>query len=638
MHRPRGALATATMLEYSRWKYAVFAIVLFLSALYSLPNLYPKDPAIQVSANRGAVVDAALKTRVEGLLAAKGIAWSRSEIDEDKLVVRVANADLQAKASNVVRPELGSGYTVALNLASNVPEWLQGIGGKPMSLGLDLQGGVHFLMEVDQRAAIAKRSDGFTDEIRSVLRESNIPYTSVDRDGQGILIRLSKAEDLGRARSKIALSAPELVFADVDGQPAALRATIPNTFVDTIVDEAIDQNMTTLRNRINALGVAEPQVSRQGQSRIVVLIPGMQDPTEAKKMIGATATLEYRAVTASGAAAYAARDTGRVPPDSRLYFKRTLGPDGKPEPILLNKRTIVTGDQLVSASAFLDSQSSGTPAVSVELNNLGGDKMFKYTQDNVGKLMAAVYIETIPDTKVVNGQEVRTSRVTEEVISAATVQGVFGRNFQTTGLDSMEEANSLAMLLRAGSLAAPMVIVQERIIGPSLGAENVERGTTAVLYSFLFVLVFFLFYYKVFGIVTNVALLLNLLIVIAFMSAIGATLSLPGLAGIALTVGMSVDANVLINERIREELRNGNTPLASIAAGYDKASGTIADANVTALLGGIAMAAFGSGPIKGFGITLIIGILSSMYTAVSVSRGMATLMYGHRRKLTKLAI
>ena len=424
----------------------------------------------------------------------------------------------------------------------------------------------------------------------------------------------------------------------MDGQPAALRATIPNTFVDTIVDEAIDQNMTTLRNRINALGVAEPQVSRQGQSRIVVLIPGMQDPTEAKKMIGATATLEYRAVTASGAAAYAARDTGRVPPDSRLYFKRTLGPDGKPEPILLNKRTIVTGDQLVSASAFLDSQSSGTPAVSVELNNLGGDKMFKYTQDNVGKLMAAVYIETIPDTKVVNGQEVRTSRVTEEVISAATVQGVFGRNFQTTGLDSMEEANSLALLLRAGSLAAPMVIVQERIIGPSLGAENVERGTTAVLYSFLFVLVFFLFYYKVFGIVTNVALLLNLLIVIAFMSAIGATLSLPGLAGIALTVGMSVDANVLINERIREELRNGNTPLASIAAGYDKASGTIADANVTALLGGIAMAAFGSGPIKGFGITLIIGILSSMYTAVSVSRGMATLMYGHRRKLTKLAI
>ena len=626
------------MLEYPRWKLAIIAIVLFLSALYSLPNLYPKDPAVQVSANRGAVVDAALKTRIEGLLKANGVAYTRSEIDDGKLVVRVPNADLQAKASNIVRPELGSGYTVALNLATNVPEWLQKIGGKPMSLGLDLQGGVHFLMEVDEKAAIAKRSEGFTDQIRGALREANLSYNNVERDGQGVTIQLSSAADLDRARSRIALVAPDLVVTPVDGQPATLRASIPDAVIRTIVDQAIEQNMTTLRNRINALGVAEPQVSRQGQSRIVVLIPGLQDPTEAKKLIGATATLEYRAVTGRGSAAYTARDTGRVPPDSRLYFMRTPGPDGKPEPILLNKRTIVTGDQLVNATGFLDSQSSGTPAVSVQLNKAGGDRMFKFTRDNVGKLMAAVYIETIPDVKVVNGQEVRTSRVSEEVINAATVQGVFGPNFQTTGLDSMEEAQSLALLLRAGSLAAPMLIVQERIIGPSLGAENVQRGTQAVLYSFLFVLVFFLFYYKVFGVVTNVALLLNLLIVIAFMSAIGATMSLPGLAGIALTVGMSVDANVLINERIREELRIGNTPLSSIAAGYDKAAGTIADANVTALLGGIAMAAFGSGPIKGFGITLIIGILSSMYTAVSVSRGIATLMYGHRRKLTKIAI
>jgi preprotein translocase subunit SecD len=626
------------MLEYPRWKLAIIAIVLFLSALYSLPNLYPKDPAVQVSANRGTVVDAALKSRVEGILKAGGVAWTRSEIEDEKLVVRVGNADLQAKASNLVRPELGTGYTVALNLATNVPEWLQKIGGKPMSLGLDLQGGVHFLMEVDERAAITKRSEGFTDQVRATLREGNINYTNVERDSQGILIQLASADDVNRARSRIATAAPDLQVVAVDGQPAALRASIPGAVIKTIVDQAIEQNMTTLRNRINALGVAEPQVSRQGQSRIVVLIPGLQDPTEAKKLIGATATLEYRAVTAQGSAAYTARDTGRVPPDSRLYFMRDIGPDGKPVPILLNKRTIVTGDQLVAATAFLDSQSTGTPAVSVQLNKAGGDRMFKYTQDNVGKPMAAVYIETIPDVKVVNGQEVRTSRVSEEVINAATVQGVFGSNFQTTGLSSMDEANSLALLLRAGSLAAPMLIVQERIIGPSLGAENVQRGTQAVLYSFLFVLVFFLFYYKMFGLVTNIALLLNLLIVIAFMSAIGATLSLPGLAGIALTVGMSVDANVLINERIREELRLGNTPLSSIAAGYDKAAGTIADANVTALLGGIAMAAFGSGPVKGFGITLIIGILSSMYTAVSVSRGIATLMYGHRRKLTKIAI
>lgn len=625
------------MLVFARWKYVLIAIVLVLTGLYSLPNLYPKDPAVQVSANRGAKVDAALNTRVDSLLKANKLAFSRSEIEDGKLVVRVANTDIQAKASNLVRDELGSGYTVALNLATNVPHWLEAIGGKPMSLGLDLQGGVHFLMEVDEKAAIEKRSEGFADEIRSVLREAEIPYNNVTRDSRGILVQLKGEADYSRARNKIAASAPELSLAEEPGQPGSLRASVPDSFVKQIVDEAIEQNMTTLRNRINALGVAEPLVSRQGVSRIVVQIPGLQDPTEAKKMIGATATLEYRAVAATGAAAVAARDTGRSPPDARLYFMRELGPDGKPAPILLSKRTLVTGDQLVSASAQLDSQ-SGTPAVSIELNKSGGDKMFKFTQDNVGKLMAAVYIETIPDVKLVNGQEVRTSRVTEEVISAATVQGVFGRNFQTTGLENMAEAQNLALLLRAGSLAAPMMIVEERIVGPSLGAENIQRGTQAVLYSFVFVLVFFLFYYKVFGLVTNIALLLNLLIVIAFMSAIGATMSLPGLAGIALTVGMSVDANVLINERIREELRLGNTPLSSIAAGYDKAAGTIADANVTALLGGIAMAAFGSGPIKGFGITLIVGILSSMYTAVSVSRGIATLMYGHRRKLAKISI
>jgi len=542
---------------------------------------------------------------------------------------------VQAKAANLIRPELGSGYTVALNLASTVPHWLQAIGGEPMSLGLDLQGGVQFLMEVDEKAAVEKRSESFVDEVRTVLRENQIAYGSVVRSPAGIQIELKRAEDVNRARNQIASSAPELVLTIDSAKPTNLLATIPAAVIKKITDDAVEQNMTTLRNRINALGVAEPVIQRQGSGRIVVQMPGLQDTAEAKKLIGATATLEYRGVVAGNATE--ARDTGNIPPEARLYFMRDMGPDGKPIPILLSKRTIVTGDQLVSASALLDNQ-SGTPAVSIELNKLGGDKMFKFTQDNVGKLMAAVYIETIPDVKLVNGQEVRTSRVTEEVISAATVQGVFGRNFQTTGLENMAEAQNLALLLRAGSLAAPMMIVEERIVGPSLGAENIQRGTQAVLYSFVFVLVFFLFYYKVFGLVTNIALLLNLLIVIAFMSALGATMSLPGLAGIALTVGMSVDANVLINERIREELRLGNTPLSSIAAGYDKAAGTIADANVTALLGGIAMAAFGSGPVKGFGITLIVGILSSMYTAVSVSRGIATLMYGHRRKLTKISI
>ena len=623
------------MLEFARWKYVVIAIVLLFTTLYSLPNLYPKDPALQITANRGASIDAALVSRVAGLLSSNHLAYESVAIQGTDLLVRLGNTDLQARASNVIRPALGSGYTVALNLASTVPGWLQSLGAKPMSLGLDLQGGVHFLMEVDQKAAIEKRSDGFLDEIRSVLRENQIPYTTVSRTPAGIQVQLKNIADAGRARNQIAASAPELTLNTDAAQPTVLLALIPDTVMKKITDDAIEQNMTTLRNRINSLGVAEPVIQRQGASRIVVQLPGLQDTAEAKKLIGATATLEYRAVVEGNA--IDARDTGSIPPEARLYFMRETGADGKPVPILLSKRTLVTGDQLVNASAQLDSQ-SGTPAVSIELNKLGGDKMFKFTQDNVGKLMAAVYIETIPDVKIVDGKEVRTSRVSEEVISAAVVQGVFGRSFQTTGLSNMAEAKNLALLLRAGSLAAPMVIVEERIVGPSLGAENVHRGTQAVLYSFLFVLVFFVFYYKTFGVITNVALLLNLLIVVAIMSVLGATMSLPGLAGIALTVGMSVDANVLINERIREELRIGNTPLSSIAAGYDKAAGTIADANITAMLGGVAMAAFGSGPVRGFGITLVVGILSSMYTAVSVSRGIATLVYGRQRKLTKISI
>jgi preprotein translocase subunit SecD len=625
------------MLEYARWKYVLIVFVLVLTAVYSLPNLYPKDPAVQITANRGAAVDAALVSRVETLLKLNKVPVKRIDIEKSSLVVRLNSAGVQATASNLIRDTLGSGYTVALNLASTVPHWLEAIGGKPMSLGLDLQGGVHFLMEVDEKAAIDKRSEGYLDEIRGVLREHQIPYIDVSRQDGGIQVQLKSADDASAARNEINSSAPELVVAVDDAKPNVLIASIPQAVIKKISDDAVEQNMSTLRNRINALGVREPVVQRQGRGRIVVQMPGLQDTAEAKKLIGATATLEYRAVVAADADAVAARDSGQVPPEARLYFMRELGPDGKPVPILLSKRTLVTGDQLINAGSQLDSQ-SGTPAVTIELNKVGGDKMFKFTQDNVGKLMAAVYIETIPDVKMVDGKEVRTSHVTEEVISAARVQGVFGKNFQTTGLESMAEAQNLALLLRAGSLAAPMVIVEERIVGPSLGAENVTRGTEAVLYSFVFVLVFFLFYYKVFGVITNLALLLNLLIVVALMSALGATMSLPGLAGIVLTVGMSVDANVLINERIREEIRLGNTPRASIIAGYDKAMATIIDAHLTTFLAGFAMGAFGSGPIKGFGITLMIGIASSLYTAVSVSRGITTQIYGHQRKLTKISI
>ncbi|HRF53113.1 MAG TPA: protein translocase subunit SecD, partial [Aquimonas sp.] len=387
--------------------------------------------------------------------------------------------------------------------------------------------------------------------------------------------------------------------------------------------------------RINELGVSEPIVQRQGSTRIVVQLPGVQDTAQAKKIIGATATLEYRAVAEGDA--LAARDTGRVPPDARLYYRREKGVDGRPVPILLKKSVIASGDQLTGATSGMDPQ-SGTPKVDVTLNPMGGQRMFEFSRENVGKPMAVVFVERTTETRIVDGQKVQTSRTVEEVINVATVRDVLGRQFQTTGLDSPEEAAQLALLLRAGSLAAPMQIAEERIIGPSLGAENIRAGVNAVTYSFIFVLVFFVVYYKMFGLITNLALFINLLMVVAVMSILGATLTLPGLAGIALTVGMSVDANVLINERIREELRAGNTPLTSIANGYTKAAGTIADANITAVLAGIALFAFGTGPVKGFAVTLIVGILTSMYSAVSASRGIASLIYGSRRKLSGLSI
>ena len=385
-----------------------------------------------------------------------------------------------------------------------------------------------------------------------------------------------------------------------------------------------------MRNRINELGVSEPIVQRQGNSRIVVQLPGVQDTAQAKKILGATATLEYRAQVDGNA--LDAASTGRVPGTARLYYMR-----GSRQPVLLSKSILASGDQLVDARSGFDPQSN-SPMVSITLNNVAGKRMLDFTTDNVGRSMGVVYIERIPETKIVDGKEVQTVRAREEVINYARVNGVFGKNFQTTGLDSSQEASELALLLRAGSLAAPVDIIEERIIGPSLGAENIEKGWKAVMFSFVFVLFFFVVYYKMFGLVTNVALLLNLLLVVAVMSILGATLTLPGLAGIALTIGMSVDANVLINERIREELRAGSPPLLAIKEGFEKAGGTILDANVTAMLAGIALFAFGTGPVKGFAVSLIVGILTSMYTAVSVSRGITTLIYGRRRKLAGLSI
>lgn len=622
------------MLTYARWKYVVMVLVLIASTLYALPNLFPPDPAVQVTAARNAPVDETLRQRVLDTLKQAGIAPKAVELEDGNLLVRLPNADVQAKAGDTLRPVLGSDYVTALSLAPTAPGWLDSIRARPMLLGLDLQGGVRFLMQVDREAALEKRVQGLAEDIRNALRDERVVYQSVEPATDAVTVTLSRPGDAERARDVILQTLNTGVIggqspASVEVEGGRLTVRLSEAELTRAAIEAVEQNVATLRNRVNALGVAEPVIQRQGDERIVVELPGVQDTAEAKRILGATATLEYRAVI-EGDAEEAAR-TGIVPPGAKLYRVRGGGH------ALLSRRIIASGDQLIGASSMLDPQ-SGTPAVSVRLNSVGGDRMYAFTSRNVGKPMAVVYIERIPEVRTVGGREVRTTRVVEEVISIANIQEPFGNQFQTTGLDSMKEAADLALLLRAGSLAAPMTFVAEGVIGPSLGAENVERGLRAVMFSFVFALAFFIVYYRMFGIITCLALLLNLLMLVAVMSLFGATLTLPGLAGIALTVGMSVDANVLINERIREELRAGMPPQTAIASGYDKASGTIADANITAILAGIALFAFGTGPIQGFAVALIVGIVTSMYTAVSVSRGIATLIYGRRRKLQSIAI
>ena len=613
------------MLEFPRWKYFVILLVLALSVVYALPNVFQSDYAVQVTANRGAVLDEALKTRVGGYLAEAGVQPKSVAVENESLLVRLADADAQTLAADTLRGNLGENYTVALNLASNVPPWLDRLGARPMVLGLDLQGGVHFVLQVDQKAALEKRVDAYVEDVRVTLRDNRIRYTAVDRrPDHSIAINLASDADPAAARAQLAKVMPAMT---VEGEGNRLVVRIPETELTSIAGSAIEQNIATLRNRVNELGVAEPIIQRQGDDRIVVQLPGVQDTAAAKRMIGATATLEYRAVIEGNAADAVA--SGRVPPEAKVFYRR----DGRPE--LLSKRVIVTGDQMVAATTTVDQ--NGQPAVSVTLNNVGGDRMFDFTSANVGKPMAVVYTERIPQVTEVNGEEVRSFRVKEEVISVANIQGVFGKQFQTTGLEKTE-AEDLAKLLRAGSLAAPMDFVEERIVGPSLGKENVERGVTAVLYAFLFTLVFFAVYYRMFGVITGMALLFNLLIVVAVMSIFGATMTLPGFAGLALSIGLSVDANVLINERIREELRAGVPPKTAIVSGYDKAGGTILDANLTAIIAGIALYAFGTGPLKGFAVTLVIGVLASMFTAITVSRAIVTLVYARRKKLKSLAI
>jgi preprotein translocase subunit SecD len=625
------------MLEFPRWKYVLILLVLALAALYALPNAYQKDPAVQITANRNAPLDEALRGKVSEALKQAGLSPKSVAVENGSLIVRMTNLADQAKANTVLREGVGENYTVALNLASTVPAWLSKLGGQPMVLGLDLQGGVHFALQVDQQAALDKRIEAYVEDIRVALRDKHLRFGSVvRRPDNSLVVTLEQASDAKAARDALAAS---LSSNAAGGIPTPLTYDIhdnqivvglPASDLAAISGSALEQNIATLRNRVNELGVAEPIIQRQGEDRIVVELPGVQDTAAAKRMIGATATLEYRAVIGDYASAAEAQRSGNVPPEAKLYTRRDNG-----APVLLSKRVIVTGDQMVTASTTTDQ--NGSPAVAVTLNNVGGQRMFDFTSANVNKPMAVVYTERIPEVKTVDGQEVRSFRVKEEVISVANVNSAFGKNFITTGLEK-NEADGLSKLLRAGSLAAPMDFVEEYVIGPSLGAENVARGIKAVVFSFLFTLVFFSIYYRVFGLITSFALLFNLLIVVAVMSLFGATMTLPGFAGLALSVGLSVDANVLINERIREELRLGLPPKSAIAAGYDRAGGTILDANLTGLIVGVALYAFGTGPLKGFALTMIIGIFASMFTAITVSRALATLIYGRRKKIASVAI
>ena len=627
-----GAQGSA-MLEFPRWKYVVIVLVALLGVLYALPNLYPQDPSVQVTASRGSQITQALGDRVRAQLDEAGLPVKAIDVDAENgnMIVRLPDLDAQTAASDLLRDSLGQDYTVALNLASTVPDWLSRFGAKSMVLGLDLQGGVHFVMQVDQQAALERRLDSYAEGIRATLRDNRVRYSSVERRADGtIQTVLSDEADVSRAMQLMAADQPTL-NRSVSGNRITTR--VPQAEVDQIAIDAIDQNITTLRNRVDEVGVAEPVIQRQGDDRVVVQLPGVQDTAEAKRMIGATATLAYHAVLDGDA--YEAARTGVVPPDGRIYYHREMGPDGNPIPYILSRRVIATGEEMVTAQSSYDE--NGLPAVSVTLNASAGKRMFDFTSMNVGKPMAVVYIERVPQVRMVDGEEVRTFRDSEEIISVANIQGVFSREFRTTGLEK-QEADDLARMLRSGSLAAPMDFIEERIVGPSLGAENVSRGITAVGFAFLFTLVFFMIYYRNFGLVTSVALMLNLVLVVAVMSIFGATMTLPGFAGLALSIGLSVDANVLINERIREELRNGMPPKSAIAAGYDKASSSILDANITGILAGVALYAFGTGPLRGFAITLVVGIIASMFTALVVTRGIVTLIYGRRKKLKTLAI
>jgi preprotein translocase subunit SecD len=609
------------MNRYPLWKYIVIAVALLIGATYMLPNFFGESPAVQVSSAKSTVkVDPALMTRVEEILRDAKIVHAGLYFDQvglnSTIRVRFQDADTQLAAKDTIQKALDPSqddpaYVVALNLVSNTPRWLQSLNALPMYLGLDLRGGVHFLMQVDMRAAVDKRLDTLASDIRTLLREKNIRHAGINKTPTSIEIRFRDAETRAKAEDEIRSQVRELTLREEgEGDNLSIVATLSPAAQKEIQDNALKQNITTLHNRVNELGVAEPVIQQQGADRIVVQLPGVQDVARAKQILGRTATLEIRMVDQEAMAAGL--------PGAITVPERKAG--GVVTPTPLKREVVVTGNQLNGASATLDQNQR--PAVSVRLDEAGGRAMRAVTRDNIGKLMAIVLYE----------------KGKGEAISVARIQGEFGNQFQITGSFTVQETSDLALLIRSGSLAAPMEIIEERTIGPSLGKENIERGFRSTLYGFMAIAIFMVLYYRVFGLISVAALSVNVMLLIALLSMLQATMTLPGIAAVALALGMAIDSNVLINERVREELRNGRTPQQAITEGYDKAFATILDSNVTTLIAGIALLTFGSGPVRGFAIVHSLGILTSIFSAVFVSRAIVNLVYGSRKKLQAISI
>jgi preprotein translocase subunit SecD len=604
------------MNRYPLWKYAIIAVALVVGILYATPNLFPEVPAVQVSSAK-AKIDTALLATVEDTLKAAGIAYRGAALDPTGIKVRFADPDTQLKAKDALQAKLGDTYIVALNLLSASPQWLASIGALPMYLGLDLRGGVHFLLQVDMKGALDKAADSRAADIRTLLRKEKILYTGITRDGASVVVRFKDDAERNRARVAIEKSYNDMQFRDADAAGGELRliASLKPEAQKARMDGAVAQNIQILRNRVNELGVAEPIIQQQGADRVVVQLPGVQDTARAKDILGRTASLEIRLVNDDPGALEAAVQ-GNVPIGSDLYTE----PNG--QKILVRRQVALTGDRITDAQPGFD-QRTNEPAVHIRLDGPGANIFKEVTRENVGKRMAILLVE----------------KGKAEVITAPVIrEEIGGGQVQISGRMNTREAKDIALLMRAGALAAPMEIVEERTVGPSLGAENIDKGFKSVTYGLCALAVFICVYYMLMGVISTVALLVNLLLLVAILSMLQATLTLPGIAAIALTLGMAIDANVLINERIREELRWGATPHAALQAGYERAWGTILDSNITTLIAGVVLLIFGTGPIQGFAVVHCLGILTSMFSAVFVSRGIVALIYGSRKKLERISI